>query len=74
MYAIHYYENKTYVLNRACRTVPSINDIVKIKGRTGKVISVLMIRENVYHAFVEFEPVVDKSKTAAKDFGKKKKR
>ncbi|WP_318616419.1 hypothetical protein [Sporosarcina sp. YIM B06819] len=74
MYAIHYYEDKTSVLTRACRTVPSVDDIVKIKGRTGKVISVLMVKENVYHAFVEFEKVVDRSKTATYDFGKKKRR
>ncbi len=74
MYAIHYYENKTYVLNLARRTVPSVDDLVKIKGRNGKVISVLEIRENVYHVFIEFEKIVDKSKTAANDFGKKKKR
>ncbi len=74
MYAIHYYENKIYVLNLARRTVPSVDDLVKIKGRNGKVIRVLEIKENVYHVFIEFEKIVDKSKTAANDFGKKKKR
>ncbi len=74
MYAIHYYENKTYVLNRACRTIPSVDENVTIKGRKGKVISVLKVKENVYHVFIEFEKIVDKSKTAAKDFGKKKRR
>ena len=53
MYAIHFYENKTYVLNLACRNVPSVDEIVRIKGRNGKVISVLKIKENVYHVFIE---------------------
>ena len=74
MYAIHYYENKTYVLNLASRNIPSVDDFVKIKGRKGKVISVLQIKENVYHVFIEFEKVVDKSKQAANEFGKKKRR
>lgn len=74
MYAIHFYENKTYVLNLACRSVPSVDEIVRIKGRNGKVISVLKIKENVYHVFIEFEKIVDKSKMATNDFGKKKKR
>ena len=26
MYAIHFYENKTYVLNQALRNIPSIDD------------------------------------------------
>ena len=74
MYAIHYYENKNYVLNVARRSVPSVGDEVKIKGRKGKVISLLEIKENVYHVFVEFEKVKDTSKMSTHDFGKRKRR
>ncbi|MCG7336909.1 hypothetical protein MHZ95_16740 [Sporosarcina sp. ACRSM] len=74
MYAIHYYENKTYVLTLAKGNVPSVGEEVKIKGRKGKVISVLEIKENVYHVFVEFKKIVDKSKLATHDFGKRKRR
>lgn len=74
MYAIHYYEHKTEVLNLLSRTIPSIDEQVKIKGRNGKVISVLQIKENVYQVFIEFEKVVDKRKIAANDFGNKKRR
>ena len=74
MYAIHYYEDKTNVLSLASRTIPSIDEHVKIKGRNGKVISILQVKENVYQVFIEFEKVVDKSKIAANDFGKKNKR
>ena len=74
MYAIHYYENKTDVLTVASRIVPSVDENVTIKGRKGKVINVLEIKENVFHVFVEFEKIVDKSKMAQKDFGKNKRR
>lgn len=74
MYAIHFYENKTYILNLARRSVPSVGEEVKIKGRKGKVISILEIKDNVYHVFVEFEKIVDKSKVAATDYGKRKRR
>ena len=74
MYAIHYYEHKTEVLNLLSRTIPSIDEQVKIKGRNGKVISVLQIKENVYQVFIEFEKVVDKRKIAANDLGNKKRR
>lgn len=74
MYAIHFYENKNYVLNQVLRNIPSIDDNVTLKGRKGKVMSVEEIKENVYYVYIEFEKIVDKSKTATKDLGKKKKR
>ena len=74
MYAIHFYENKTYVLNQVLRNIPSIDDNVTIKGRKGKVTNVEEIKENVYYVYIEFEKIVDKSKAAAKDVGKKKRR
>jgi len=72
MYAIHFYENNNYVLNQVLRTIPSIDENVVIKGRKGKVTSVQEIKENVYYVFVEFEKVVDKSKTAIQDMKKKR--
>jgi hypothetical protein len=74
MYAIHYYENKTDVLTVASRNIPSVDENVTIKGRKGKIINVLEIKENVFHVFVEFEKIVDKSKLAQKDFGKNKRK
>jgi hypothetical protein len=74
MYAIHFYEDKTYVLNQALRNIPSIDDNVSIKGRKAKVLNVEEIKENVYYVFIEFEKIVVKSKTATKELGKKKKR
>ncbi|MFS0690055.1 hypothetical protein AB1K89_12555 [Sporosarcina sp. 179-K 8C2 HS] len=72
MYAIHFYENNNYVLNQVLRTIPSIDDSVNLKGRKGKVTNVEEIKENVYYVFVEFEKIVDKSKTAALDPKKKR--
>ena len=74
MYAIHFYEGKTNVLTRASKVIPSVDEPVKIKGRNGKVIGVLEIRDNVYHVSIEFEKIVDKSKNVAADFGKRKRR
>ena len=74
MYSIHFYENKTYVLNQALRNIPSIDDDVSIKGRKAKVLNIEEIKENVYYVYIEFEKIVVKSKTATKELGKKKKR
>lgn len=74
MYAIYFYENKTYVLNRASRSIPSADDQVVIKGRKAKVVSVLQVKENVYHVFIEFEKIVEKRKNAPHDFRMKRRR
>lgn len=74
MFAVHFFENNTRVLIQALRTIPSVDEDLKIKGRKGKVISVKMMEENIYHVHVEFEKVVIKNLAAAKDLGKKKKR
>lgn len=72
MYAIHFYENNNYVLNQVLRNIPAVDDNVTLKGRKGKVMRIEEIKENVYYVFVEFEKVVDKSKTAALDVKKKR--
>lgn len=73
MYSIHFYEGKTYVLNKASRIIPSVNENVRIKGRNGIVMNVQEMGENRYFVFVEFEKIVDKSKLATIDMKKKKK-
>jgi hypothetical protein len=72
MYSIHFYEGNTYVLNKASRIIPSVNENVRIKGRNGIVINVQEMGENRYFVFVEFEIIVDKSKLAAYDMKRKK--
>ncbi|NYF24379.1 hypothetical protein [Sporosarcina sp. JAI121] len=73
MYSIHFYEGNTYVLNKASRIIPSVNENVRIKGRNGIVITVQEMGENRYFVFVEFEKIVDKSKMATIDLKKRKK-
>ena len=72
MYSIHFYESKTYVLNKASRIIPSVNENVRIKGRNGKVTNVQEMGENRYFVFVEFEKIVDKSIPAMNNLKKKK--
>jgi len=72
MYSIHFYEGKTYVLNKASRIIPSVDENVRIKGRNGKVINVQDMGENRYFVFVEFEKIVDNSKLAMNNLKKKK--
>ena len=73
MYSIQFYEGKTYVLNKASRIIPSVNENVRIKGRNGIVMNVQEMGENRYFVFVEFKKIVDKSKLATIDMKKKKK-
>lgn len=74
MFAVHFYENKTKVLNQALRSIPSVGEALKIKGRKGKVIEVLEMDKSTYHVFVEFEKIVEKNIANTKDLGKKKRR
>lgn len=74
MFAVHFFENKTRVLNLASRTVPAVGEELKIKGRKGKVTSVEQMEENVFYVYVEFEKIVDRNKTVVKDLGKKRRR
>lgn len=74
MFAVHFMEKNMVILTQVLRDIPSIDDDLKIKGRKGKVINVLETEENGIQVQVEFEKVVDKSKTSVKDLGKKKRK
>ena len=74
MFAVHFMEKNMVILTQVLRDIPSIDDVLKIKGRKGKVINVQETEENGIQVQVEFEKVVDKSKTSVKDFGKKKRK
>lgn len=74
MFAVHFMEKNMVILTQVLRDIPSIDDDLKIKGRKGKVISVQETEENGIQVQVEFEKVVDKSKTSVKDLGKKKRK
>ncbi|MEK5146653.1 hypothetical protein SAMN05421670_1149 [Psychrobacillus psychrotolerans] len=74
MFAVHFMEKNMVILTQVLRDIPSIDDDLKIKGRKGKVINVQETEENGIQVQVEFEKVVDKSKTSVKDLGKKKRK
>jgi len=74
MFAVHFMEKNIIVLTQVLRDIPSIDDDLKIKGRKGKVIGVQETEGNGFKVQVEFEKVVDKSKTSVKDLGKKKRK
>lgn len=64
MFAVHFYENKTYVLNQALRNLPAVDEEIRIKGRKGKVVSVEAMEDNKYFVYVEFEKIVAKKADA----------
>ncbi|MFD1928787.1 hypothetical protein ACFSFY_12160 [Sporosarcina siberiensis] len=72
MYAIHYFENRVELLNVALRQIPAVNESVRIKGRNGKIIRVEQMGETKYFVFVEFEKIVEKSKTDYRKIGSRK--
>ncbi len=74
MFAVHFMEKNIVILTQVLRDIPSIDTDLKIKGRKGKVIGVQETEENGIQVQVEFEKVVDKSKTSVKDLGKKKRK
>ncbi|WP_071394893.1 hypothetical protein [Bacillus tuaregi] len=60
MVAVHFYEKNNLVLSQCRQQIPAVDENIKIKGRKGKVLSVLEVKENVIHVQVEFEKVVKK--------------
>lgn len=73
MFAVHFFENNTIVLTQALRTIPTVDEDLKIKGRKCKVKDVSYTDNNHVHVQLEFEKIVEKNK-AALELGKKKKR
>lgn len=72
MFVVHFFENRTELLNQLRQQVPAVGEDLRIKGRKGKVTSVLAVDEQTYHVHLTLE---SKAKQApAADLGKKKKR
>lgn len=67
MTTIHFFENKTLVLTQLVKQIPSIDENIKIKGRKGKVLDVVEIKENVVHVFVMLEKAQKKQLFSTKD-------
>lgn len=72
MFVVHFFENRTELLNQFRQQVPCVGEDLRIKGRKGKVTSVLAVDEQTYHVQLTLE---SKAKPAlAADQSKKKKR
>ncbi|MDN3016408.1 hypothetical protein PH210_09360 [Paenibacillus sp. BSR1-1] len=72
MVVIHFLENKSIVLSQLRSTIPSVDEPIKIKGKKGKVVDIKKIDERVIHVYVEFEKIVVKNQSAAKEVKNKK--
>ncbi|MEH7223475.1 hypothetical protein V7112_06615 [Bacillus sp. JJ1566] len=71
MYVVHYFENKNLLLTQLVQNVPSVDEVVKIKGRKGKVTKITDIDERNVHVQIELERIVKKK---AVDDSKKRRR
>lgn len=71
MVFIHFFESGTKVLSQYVKTVPAVDETIKIKGRRGKVLRVDQIEDHIVHVHVLYEQIVKKSLLADP---KKKKR
>ena len=67
LFNVHFYENKTVVLSQLLRSIPLIDDPIKIKGRKGKVVDVEFIDQNKINVYVIFEIVKKKQPLTKKD-------
>ncbi|MBG9543125.1 hypothetical protein ACOSZF_11355 [Cytobacillus firmus] len=73
MFTVYYLDGKNVLLNQLRKSVPNEGEEVRIKGRKGKVTSVMAVEESKIHVQVELESV-NKAKLAAEDDKKKKKK
>lgn len=71
MLFIHFFESGKKVLTQYVKTVPSIDEPIKIKGRKGKVVRVDQIEDHIIHVHVQYDQIIKKSLVAD---SKKKKR
>jgi len=74
MFVVHFLENKEVLLSQLLNKVPEVGEDIKIKGRKGKVASVTNLDEKQVHVQLTIEKVVSKTKVAALDPAKKRKR
>ncbi|CAH2715186.1 hypothetical protein BACCIP111895_02370 [Neobacillus rhizosphaerae] len=72
MFAVHFFENKNLLLTQLLKRVPSVGEDLTIKGRKGKVASVISMDEKNIHVQVIIENV--KKNKLIVDNSKKKKR
>lgn len=61
MYVVHYFENKNLLLTQLVQNVPAVEEVIKIKGKKGKVIKVTDIDERNVQIQVELDRIVKKN-------------
>jgi hypothetical protein len=61
MVFIHFFESGQKVLTQYLKTIPAVDERIKIKGRKGKVLRVNQIEDHVMHVHVQFDELVKKS-------------
>ncbi|WP_397539133.1 hypothetical protein [Rummeliibacillus pycnus] len=71
LFNVHFYEKKTVVLSQLLRSIPLIDDPIKIKGRKGKVVDVEFVDQNKINVYVIFE-IVKKKQPSALDLKKRR--
>lgn len=72
MFVVYFFENKNLLLSQFLKQVPSVGDNLTIKGRKGKISSVIGVDEKKFHVQVDIE-IVNKKKLVV-DPSKKKRR
>nr|WP_106778855.1 hypothetical protein [Lysinibacillus timonensis] len=60
MYSITFYENSSLVMSKLTTILPTLNEVITVKGRKGKVVRVNQLDDKTIHVFVEFEKVIKK--------------
>lgn len=71
MTVVHFFDHNTVVLTQLRSTIPVLDESIKIKGRKGKVSSVMQVDEQTIHVHVIFEKV-QTPKPSVKDTKKKR--
>ena len=54
MVTVHFFDNSTNVLTQLRQEIPNVEQEIKIKGRKGKILSVIQLKEDVFQANVEY--------------------
>ena len=60
MVFIHFFESGKKVLTQYLKTVPAVDETIKIKGRKGKVLRVDQIEDHIIHVHVLYDQIVKK--------------
>ena len=61
MYVVHFYEKSNLLVTKGLDFLPSVDEVIKVKGRKGKVLEVAHMPENKVHVYLELEKIIKKS-------------